>query len=210
KTSLIPLIRARRHALLLGVLLMGPSSTHAAQVQVMLFGQPCVLQGSSEGFSEAQLQAIHQASPEQAPISSDLPTLKTSLERLKNAQELPRELQKYRELRTARLEARLKFEEAVIQAHRRGDANAFSEATKPLIHARRHSGLMKKFKAAQKAGPSQKAWEDLRDYFVEFSGSDGEEDFHRVLSRLKIQYHCTFDEERGEEEPTETPKIKKN
>ncbi|NDD91111.1 hypothetical protein EBZ37_03395, partial [bacterium] len=79
-----------------------------AQVQVMLFGQPCLLQGTPEGFSEIQLKAIHQASPEQAPISSELSTLKTSLERLKSAQDLPQELQKYRELRTARLEARLK------------------------------------------------------------------------------------------------------
>jgi len=180
-----------------------------AQVQVMLFGQPCLLQGTPEGFSEIQLKAIHQASPEQAPISSELSTLKTSLERLKSAQDLPQELQKYRELRTARLEARLKFEEAVIKAHRSGDAEAFSEATKPLIHARRHAGLMKKFKVAQKAGPSQKAWEDLRNYFVEFSGSDGEEDFHRVLRRLKIQYHCSFDEERGDEEAAPPPADKK-
>lgn len=197
----------------LAILLLMPmglcSLVYGAQVQVMLFGQPCLLQGTPEGFSETQLKAIHQASPEQAPISSDLSTLRTSLERLKSAQELPQELQKYRELRTARLEARLKFEEAVIKAHRSGDAAAFSEATKPLIHSRRHSGLMKKFKAAQKAGPSQKAWEELRDYFVEFSGSDGEEDFHRVLRRLKIQYHCTFDEERSEEEPPSPAKDKK-
>ena len=74
-------------------------------------------------------------------------------------------------------------------------------ATKDLIHSRRHAGLVKKFQAALKAGPSQRAWDEVRSYFIEFAGPDGEEDFHRTLRRLKVQYHCSFEEERGEEEP---------
>jgi len=173
----------------------------AAQVQVMLFGQPCSLDGPSE-FTDAQLRAIHQVSPEQTPLSDNPSSVRSSLERVQSAGELPAAFVKYRDQRRSRLDARLKFEEAVAKAHRSGDANAFAEATRGLLHARRHSVLVKKLQAALKAGPSPRAWDEVRDYFVEFAGPDGEEDFHRTLRRLKIQYHCSFEAEKGEDEST--------
>ncbi len=189
-------------ALLVGSALL-ISQAGAAQVQVMLFGQPCSLDGPSE-FSGSQLRSIHQVSPEQTPLSDSVAALRASLERIQSAGDLPATFVKYRDQRRSRLDARLRFEEAVAKAHRSGDANAFSEATRSLIHSRRHPPLVKKLQAALKAGPSQRAWDEVREYFVEFSGPDGEEDFHRTLRRLKIQYHCSFEAERGENETPST------
>ena len=179
------------------------ASAGAVQVQVMLFGQPCSLDGPSE-FSGSQLRSIHQVSPEQTPLSDSAAALRASLERIQSAGDLPAAFVKYRDQRKSRLDARLKFEEAVAKAHRSGDANAFSESTRSLLHARRHPLLVKKLQAALRAGPSQRAWDEVRDYFVEFAGLDGEEDFHRTLRRLKIQYHCSFEADRGEIEGPST------
>jgi hypothetical protein len=172
----------------------------------MLFGQPCSLDGPPE-FTDAQLRAIHQVSPEQTPLSDHPATLRSSLDRVQGAGELPAALSKYRDQRKARLDARLKFEDAIAKAHRSGDANAFAEATRGLLHPRRHGVLVKKLQSALKAGPSPRAWDDVRDYFVEFAGPDGEEDFHRTLRRLKIQYHCSFEAEKGEEDGSFEPNV---
>jgi hypothetical protein len=168
-------------------------------VQVLLFGQPCSLDGPPE-FTEAQLRAIHQVSPEQTPLSDNFAAVRSSLDRIQSAGELPPAFVKYRDLRKSRLDARSKFEDAVAKAHRSGDAAAFAESTRGLLHSRRHAVLVKKLQAALKAGPSPRAWDQVRDYFAEFAGPDGEEDFHRTLRRLKIQYHCSFEAERGEDE----------
>ncbi len=198
------LSRARNFGVLAAFLVLSVHA-RAAQVQVLLFGQPCSLDGPAE-FSEAQLRAIHQISPEQTPLSDNTASLRSSLERIQTAGELTSPFSRYREQRKARLEARLKFEDAVAKAHRSGDAAAFAESTRGLIHSRRHPVLVKKLQAALKAGPSQRAWDDVRDYFIEFTGPDGEEDFHRTLRRLKIQYQCSFEAERSEADaaPSET------
>ncbi len=166
----------------------------AAQVQVLLFGQPCQLVAPMSSFSEQNLKAIHQISPEQTPLSESPQSLKSSIDKLQSAQDLPQVFLKYREQRTRKLEAQLKFEESIIFAHKTGDSVRFSEATKTLIHPKRHAMLIKKIQAALKAGPSQRAWDELRIYFQDFSGPDGEEDFHRLLRRLKVQYQCSFEE----------------
>ena len=187
---------------LLAVLALASASggvARAARVEVLLFGHPCSLDGPAS-ISEAQLRAIHQISPEQTPLTEDRSVLRTSIERIAPGEELPTAFSGYCERRRARLEARLKFEEAVEKLRRTRDAEGFAAGTRGLIHARRHAPLVSKARAALKAGPSPRAWDELREYFVEFTGPDGEEDFHRTLRRLKIQYQCSFEGGRGDEE----------
>ncbi|MEN9722376.1 MAG: hypothetical protein RJB38_362 [Pseudomonadota bacterium] len=175
-------------------------------ITVLLFGQPCELSGKESGLTEKQLRALHQISPEQTPSTESIATLKSSIERLKSTEDVPDALAHYRHQRSQFLKNRLKFEEALAAVHQNGQVKAFADTTRDLLPARRHPALIKKLEAALRSGPSVRAWESVRESFIDYSGPDGEETFHRILRRMKIQYQCTFEEERDEEhvEPSST------
>ncbi len=184
----------------------------AEQIQVLLFGHPCQLGGPAGTFSSDQLLAIHRISPEQTPSGAGTGELSNFIERLKAEKRVPEKFSKYRSKRIELLEKRLRFEEAVTKVHRTGDRTAFAEATTSLIHPRRHPLLLRKLDAALKAGPSQRAWDEVREIFVEFSGPDGEEEFHRTLRQLQVHYQCAFEDDRAEEKaaPASAPVAKPN
>lgn len=186
-------------------LAIGTQPAAAEQVQVLLFGNPCLLAGPKGSFSSDQLLAIHRISPEQTPSGAETGDLRHFIERLKGEKRVPEKFSKYRSRRIELLEKRLRFEEAVTGVHRTADKTVFAEATKPLIHPRRHPLLLRKLDAALKAGPSQRAWDEVRETFVEFSGPDGEEDFHRALRQLQVHYQCSFEDDRAEEKTAPAP-----
>jgi len=165
----------------------------AAAVQVMLFGQPCQLTGPA-GLSEAQLNAIHQISPEQTPFSDAPKSIEASIEKLKSSDATPSILAGYLQQRTKALRARLSLELAIEAGRKARSAAPFAQGTQGLIHPKRHAALIKTFEKALKAGNSPHAWEQLRADFAEVAEPDGEEDFHRALRKLKVVYQCSFED----------------
>jgi hypothetical protein len=182
---------------------------HAGSVQVMLFGQPCQLQGPAS-VSDAQLKVIHQVSPEQTPLGDSVQVLRTSLERLKPSAEMPEVLGRYLEQRAKAVGTRISFEEALQSARRNRSSQEFSNAIQPMVHPRRLKGLARQFEKALQAGNSPSAWEQIRLDFAEVSGPDGEEDFHRAVRKLKVIYQCSFEsfdeEQTGAEQPSTSGK----
>jgi hypothetical protein len=187
-------------ALLLSAQLASSPSAWSASVQVMLFGQPCQLEGPSP-LTEIQLKAIHNIGPEQTLISESVPTLQTSLERLSQKADIPEPFAKYIERRTKAVQSRLSFEDGLQKARKSRSPEAFSLAIKALVHPRRLKGMEKHFERALKAGNSPSAWEQIRSEFSDIAGPDGEEDFHRARRKLKINYHCTFESFDDEQHP---------
>ena len=179
-----------------------PLTASAGAVQVMLFGQPCQLQGPA-GLGEAQLKAIHQISPEQTPLSDSLQNLQSSLERLNQTAEVPEAIKRYTERRTKAAQARIAFEEALQSARKSRNGELFAEAIRPWVHPRRLKAMTSRFEKALKAGNSPSAWEQIRSDFAEIAGPDGEEDFHRALRKLKVVYQCSFESFEDEQHPPE-------
>lgn len=169
------------------------SIAQAGAVQVMLFGQPCQIQGPA-GVPDAQLSAIHQISPEQTPLSENLKTLQSSFERIKTSANLPPTLGSYIAQRSKAIEARIAFEEALQSARKTRNSEQFGSALQKYLHPRRQKALVKQFEKALKAGNSPHAWEQIRTEFAESSEADGEEDFHRAIRKLKIVYQCSYEE----------------
>lgn len=170
-----------------------PTVTQAAAVQVMLFGQPCQIQGPA-GVADAQLSAIHQISPEQTPLSENTKNLQGSLEKLKAAQNIPAPLGSYLTRRAKAIEARMAFEDALQSARKTRSAEQFGQALQKHLHPRKQKAIIKQFEKALKAGNSPHAWEQIRSDFAESSEADGEEEFHRAIRKLKIVYHCSYEE----------------
>lgn len=179
-----------------------PTQVSAGATQVMLFGQPCQLQGPS-GLGESQLKTIHQISPEQTPLSDSLQNLQSSLERLNQTAEVPEAIQRYVKRRTKAAKARVAFEEALQSARKSRNPALFTEAIRPWVHPRRLKSMTSRFEKALKAGNSPSAWDQIRSDFAEIAGPDGEEDFHRALRKLKVVYQCSFESFDDEQQPPE-------
>ena len=175
------------------VLLLSAPSAQAGAVQVMLFGQPCQLQGPAS-VPESQLSAIHQISPEQTPLSENTKALQSSLDKLRAASNTPPALAHYVEQRSKSIEARLALENALQAARKARSPELFGSSLQKYLHPKRQKALVKQFEKALKAGNSPHAWDQIRADFAEVSESDGEEDFHRALRKLKVVYQCSFED----------------
>ncbi len=183
---------------------LAPECAFAGSVQVMLFGQPCQMQGP-DPLSEVQLKAIHQVSPEQTPLADSIQALRSSLERLKPSPDTPEVLGRYIEQRAKAVGTRIAFEEALQAARKARSPQQFAGAIQPMVHPRRLKGLSRQFEKALQAGNSPSAWEQIRLDFAEVSGPDGEEDFHRALRKLKVAYQCSFESFEDDQPPSEAP-----
>ncbi|MFN7684038.1 MAG: hypothetical protein ACK5QT_01320 [Oligoflexia bacterium] len=189
--------------ILLTLLLGAAAPAQAGSIQVMLFGQPCQLQGPAS-VSDSQLKAIHQISPEQTPLSDSLPVLQNSIEKLKLSPDLPQGLARYFEQRSKAARVRVVFEEGVQAARKTRSGEQFAKTIQPLISPKKLKPLVKAFERALKAGNAPSEWEQLRFDFAEASEPDGEEEFHRALRKLKVSYHCSFEsfDHEAESEPS--------
>jgi hypothetical protein len=200
------------------------SAAFAAQIHVTLFSQPCELQGPQD---EATLQAIHAASPEQVhPPLTETPTeeqVRKGLEKLRAAKPLPAALEIYRERSVRRLEAEVAFFEGWTQARKARGADALLDAVKKHLRAgppaAEFTTLARKLLGAAKGAPKGGAAGQAP--AAEMSGGkdpfnsenqgklyevlgrsiepDPEEEFHRTIRKMRVQYVCTF-EETGDEE----------
>lgn len=193
-----------RGVLLLSSLLpaLGPavaraSASPSTEIRVSLFGQPCILQGPTD---ERTLRVIHSLSPEQlypqrdAPLSS-APT-RRALDKLRAVTGAPTGLDRYRERLAKRLEAQLALLGAIESFRKDHKTVAILAAGKNSLTGRR----LKEFETAVKKAEGSKTLssrdtqDTLFDSFSDGIEPDPEEEFHRAIQRMNVQYTCSFEE----------------
>jgi hypothetical protein len=181
------------------------AAAQMSEIRISLFGQPCLLQGPVDTRT---LKTIHSVSPEElypqrgATLSSE-PTRK-ALDKLKSIAGVPSGLDRYRERLGKRLEAQLVALEAIESLRKTRKAAALTEAGKKFLSGRRlkeFDSSVAKALAIKDLG-SEKGREALDAVFDGFSDGiegDPEEEFHRAIHRMNIQYTCSFEESGGGE-----------
>lgn len=168
----------------------------SASLQVNLFGQPCVLQGAE---SESILRAVHAISPEQFPDIGSSEDARLALRKIRKAGTVPTALDAYREQLTKRLEAQLAFFDGLETAQNTQKIQPLLSATKSVLKLRAQPEFEKATQkvAAALLARNADARDQLLDTFNQGIEPDPQEEFHRVIRRIGIQYVCAFEEESG-------------
>jgi hypothetical protein len=188
-----------------GVLAAGQSGPKA-KISVTLFGQPCSLEGP---LTQAQLKAIHSVSPEEicSPFSSERTPDETrkAIERLKGISGLPGSLDRYRDRLARRLNAELAFLESMQDAKKSKNAQSLVENTKDYIltpKRKEFDALAKAFVATEADSAKRKELgSQLFDFYNDAIDASPEDEFHRAIRTMNVQYTCSFEEsEEGESE----------
>ncbi|HUP56326.1 MAG TPA: hypothetical protein VM598_02665 [Bdellovibrionota bacterium] len=184
----------------------GPKlSVPATRVPVTLFGQPCVLEGP---LGAVELKAIHSISPEEicTPFSSErtIDETRKSMDRLKSTTGLPSGLDRYRERLTKRLKAELAFLEGLAEARRKKSVQPLLVATQEfIVSPRKRTELENSAKAFVAAADGTNRWQQqtqLFDVYNEAIEAKPEDEFHRAIRTMNVQYTCSFEEATGESE----------
>jgi predicted RNase H-like nuclease (RuvC/YqgF family) len=175
------------------------------EIRVTLFGQPCQLQGS---LDESVLKLIHSVSPAQlypshaqsSPNEAKNNT-RRALEKLRSLRGLPPELDRYRDRLARRLEAQTAFFDGIEASRSSHKAEPLLSLTKRYIAEKSD----KKFEALAKKIESKPAniaelTEQLLDLYNDGIEPDPEEEFHRAIRRLKVEYVCSFDDVEEDEQ----------
>ena len=162
--------------------------SRAAEIKVTLFGQPCVLKGPIDSVA---LKSIHLISPEQLLAAQDSVTESKQhslsvLNRLLKSAPVPNVLDRYKERLKKRLEAQVDFFDSLDEFKQTGKAETLSALVKRRVLPK----SQKEFEAILRKTPTK----DLFDPFNEVIEPDPEEDFHRGIQKIKVQYVCAFDE----------------
>ncbi len=175
-------------------------STTSSEIRVTLFGQPCLLNGPMD---QESLKAIHAISPEQIPPATNAEQARRMIEKLKKNPTLPNVLDPYRERMTKRLEAQIAYFDAMANARKSGKGEPLFQAVKVHVQPKRWSEFqqfVKKFEIQD----AVTEWNDsvidqITGAYNEVIESNPEEDFHRAIKRLRVQYACAFEEADGED-----------
>jgi len=177
-------------------------STQASEIRVTLFGQPCTLQGPTP---EATLKAIHSVSPEQLyptfePGEKSV-AAKSALDKLHAAQNVPSGLDVYKDQLGKRLDAQFAFLSGLEEAEKTKRSDALIGKTKIFLSESRQKSfetLARKLDGPLNSTQRGEVVQQLFSSFTESLPSDPEEEFHKAIHRMKVQYICSF-EESGEE-----------
>ena len=178
------------------------ANTSPNEITVSLFGQPCLLSGPIE---KNILRTIHSISPAQVypepgtAVSSDF--LRKAIDKVKTANNVPPQLDGYRERLTKRLESQLVLANGLSAAKKAGKSEPLVAATKTYIPSRR----LKEFETLARKLDGKKGDAELEGQifllFSEMVEADPEEDFHKAIQRMSVRYTCDFaDEGESEEE----------
>jgi Skp family chaperone for outer membrane proteins len=179
------------------------SGAAAAEIRVTLFGQPCLLQGPA---SESALRAIHAISPEQIYPTFEpgekFGAVKSALEKLRSSKDVPPELDNYKDQLGKRLEAQSAFLTGLEDALKAKKAEPLLAKTNSFLSESRQKSLeaiARKLESAQTPTQRSEIVQQLFNSYAESLPADPEEEFHRAIHRMKVQYVCSF-EESGEGE----------
>lgn len=173
----------------------------AMQIHVILLGQPCTLKGP---FDESTLKLIHSIGPAQinSNLSLSVPTkelenTKKTLDQLRSAKNLPSQLDRYKEKLTKRLDAEIKFLDAVEAFKKSHSTIELAKLGKSLLTDKKlnkYSETIKKLDASNKASQTQELLDQLFELYSEEIEPDPESEYHYGIKKLNIQYHCSFEE----------------
>jgi hypothetical protein len=172
------------------------SKSPLTEIRVSLFGQPCVLQGP---LDEKSLRAIHSLSPEQLYPSLEgalsAAPIRRALEKLRNATGLPSSLDRYRDRLAKRFEAQVEFLEALETAKKTTQSTALSTALKAVAKKHLSAKRFQEFESQMKTALRSRDSSDvLFETFNEGIEADPEDEFHKTIHRMNIQYTCTFED----------------
>jgi hypothetical protein len=169
------------------------------RISIKLFGQPCVLEGP---LAAPTLQQIHSISPEEicSPFSTDRTPEETrkALEHLKSLSGLPPSLDRYRERLTRRLSAELAFLEAMQEARKSRNGQPLVDSTKAYLQAGKRRDFVTLAKSFVTAAPESAKRKELAsqlyDFYNEAIDASPEDEFHRAIRSMNVQYTCSFEE----------------
>jgi hypothetical protein len=168
------------------------------EIKVTLFGQPCTMSGP---FAKNSLSLLHEISPEKIPPDLTLDQMKKVRAKTGDLKGMPMPIEQYRDHLRKRLSAKIAFEEAVAQAKKskepRKEIDPFLTNLKEHISTLQYAGFAETTKKAFETGGG--VWNDafltpLRERFEGSIQPDTEEEFHRAIRIVKIQYVCAFDD----------------
>ncbi|MEK6578745.1 MAG: hypothetical protein AABZ55_05915 [Bdellovibrionota bacterium] len=190
-------------AIISGALLLSFDIWANSQLDVTLFGQPCLLQGP---LDKSKLQAIHSISPEQAlpayenRLSSE--STRVALLKVKKIAGLPAAVDLYKEKLVRRLEGQVAFLEALDSSRSAKNLTPIISIIEKLLSPDKRKEVEAKIK---KLDPSRLFSNDLIEpIFQAFSDAiepDPEDLFHRGIKKIGVQYICSFEAEGETDEP---------
>jgi hypothetical protein len=169
------------------------------RIPVKLFGQPCMLEGP---LTQDVLKSVHSVSPEEicSPFGVERTPEETraAVDKLKNVSGLPSALDRYREKLTRRLKAELAFLESLPQSKKAKSQVQLVEATKEYVFLakRRELETLAKTLTTQTldAVKKKELTGQLYDFYGESIDASPEDEFHRAIRTLNVQYICSFEE----------------
>lgn len=201
-----PRISSLLPVMLLATLFASPSfgapkaDAKVEEIQVTLFGQPCVMNGP---FPRASLSQLHEISPEKLPPDLSLDQMKKIRARANDLKGMPLSVEQYRDHLRKRLSAKIAFNEAIGPAKKakpdesKKTLETFLKNIKEHISTLQYPAFEEAAKKALEGAGS--TWSDafvttLRERFETVIQPDTEEEFHRAIRIAKIQYVCVFDD----------------
>ncbi len=179
-----------------------PKTTPQTKIQVTLLGQGCILQGP---FNENTLQAVHLVGPAQiypnlsSPDSPEaLEQTRKALTQIKTMNYLPSLLDRYKEKLAKRLEAQTDFLNNLQAAKKNQDYSFLLKTGKTYFKdqdLKSFEEFTQKLQIPEKKpGQNRAVIEQIFDFFNHSIEQDPEEEFHRAIKKLKIEYICSFEE----------------
>ena len=170
------------------------------QIQVKLFGNICLLKGP---VTEASLRAVHAVSPEQLPPVDSVDQIKAQIQRVQSVTSLPPLLSEYRDKIQKRLEAWAGFYDALSALKQDSKSDAIYIVSKKFIATDRQASFESTLKTLlpkdSTKGLSSSTVDQIKETYERYIESDPQEEFHRVIRKLKIQYICSFEDTEGED-----------
>lgn len=178
--------------------------TPQTDIRVSLLGQSCLLQGP---FDETTLKTVHSIGPAQIypnitspPSPSALSQVRKALAQIQKVESLPARLDSYREKLGKWFESQIGFLTELETAKKSHHYESLGTVAKKYLKSKDlglFQSLLKKIQDS-KTSPSQNG-ELLDQLFETYNKSnDPEDEFHRAIEDLNIQYKCVFEEEAEE------------
>lgn len=170
------------------------------EIQVTLFGQPCIMSGP---FTRPTLSLLHEISPEKIPPTATVDLMKKVRAKTTLLKSIPFSLEQYRDHLRKRLSAKIAMEEALAGAKKSKPQEGRRALDSLLKNLKEHISSLQypAFEAATKKSFEANAavWNDffiepLRERYDSAIQPETEEEFHKAIRTAKIQYICVFDD----------------
>ena len=193
-------ISFHKQSILIALLMASASFAGPRQVTtipVKLFGQACTLEGP---YSDQVLQQVHSISPAEIPPFSSESVAMNALKKFDAARDIPVGLSNYRTQFRKLADAHARYFEALTEAKVTKKPERILDIVKAFAGQRNLNEFKMRltvFLNKQTADAGDAALESLGTLL----DARPEPEFHRVIQRLKIRYHCEFDHREEEEAP---------